>query len=305
MVSPGTVIHRRIIESYASFVKEAAAHVDPPVAEKMRGVLERLEKTRPPPLPTKRFSGAIEILVHKYHGLREAYEMYRKGRVSLEELRGVLREFEQAAETYMRVCRGEARRLFVIAATPMMIVVVGVLYQVAVLHIYGSLILIASSLALAAVAVILVQSSMFAAGLLGALAGFAAASQAIAAAPEYADEATGLGVVMLFTFYVISTLLSISYMHLAHTAGSEKTLDKIERLMETVLARRETGGEKPGPGDEKIYQELLEIYRGIYGERGKEYLDYRLTLLVMSGFMRSNALRKLLEETKSFKKGSG
>ncbi len=304
MSSPGRVIHERIVGELEGFLREISGVVDENLRVRLGDLLERLRGIQPPPLPTRRYGGAVEKLVYRFNILRETYAAFSEGRAGPEDLRSMLRGLEEAVEEYERVCRGERRRVLLIASMPPAIIVAGVAYQVLAIGASG-LPEAAAAAVLAAASFLLMTRSLWAGSILGAVAGIIAMYSALLAASSAPGAAEMSAATLLITFYMVSTILSISYIHVARSAGSEKTARKINDFMSMLLTPSPMGeASDRGSQDKDIYGELLEAYRELYGEAGREYLSYRLSLLIMSGFMRDAALRKLLDEVKSFKKAS-
>lgn len=68
------------------------------------------------------------------------------------------------------------------------------------------------------------------------------------------------------------------------------------RSVEVAKAAEESGELKEVVSEAEIYEKLLHEYRKLYGTAAKEILDYRVGLLLRSGFSRRRALEELAKE---------
>ena len=107
------------------------------------------------------------------------------------------------------------------------------------------------------------------------------------------------------------------YIHIAYILSSKKNIELLTKSLTNIIYHsqpriydKETvsvvrGNERSSqkieekPKDE--YQELVKIYEKLYGEIGEAYLRYRLTLMIIQGIPRDEAIKRLYSEVKDFR----
>ena len=269
--------------------------------ERFSKSIEAIENTKPPLIPTRRYLSAIEYLVHSILKFRSILYSYFEHESSLEDLRRGISEYEEAISLYRRVALSERLKTQIYMAMPQLSLFFTIAYGYSLgIRLGIEQLLIVIPLTIMSLAI--VYKSPIASYLLNMLA----ASSLVLLLVTSTSRA--LSLVIVFTLAILTLFMSITYIHLSYIVTSKKNIEALRKSIEELLASRigggarvETSSGKERAFADKILDELTSVYKRLYGEKGSELLKYRLSLFILQGIPREEAIKKLYSEVKEFR----
>ncbi len=270
--------------------------------KRLSRTIEDLENTKPPIIPTRRYLSAIDYLVHSILKFRNIFYEYLDQHLSLEDLRRGVSEYEEALKIYRRIALSERFKTQIYMAMPQTALIFTIIYSYTLGIRIGFEYFILPVI-LSITSLLIVYKSPLAGHVINSLS----ALILVLRLTYSSSGATALSLILVFTLATLTLFMSITYIHLSYVVTSKRNIDILKKSLDELLTKisRVERMEKKEVAEktlvEKIYGELLSLYKKLYGDYGEEYLNYRIALLVLQGLPRDEAIRKLYSEVKEFK----
>lgn len=317
MASIGRAFHRSIMNVLKGFIEELKKQSRKDygiyyIVERIYKDIEIIEKTKPPILPTQRYLKAVDYLVHNIVKFKNIFNEYINNKISLEELRRGLSEYEDAMKLYIDIAEAERIKTQLYILVPHITLSFVIIYLVLSAPTILGYIIAPTILLIAGIIASYIHMMM------GHIVNIIAAlSLLVNLHTIYDVVATRISLLMIFMLTVFSIIISLMYIHIVYILSSKKSIELLTKSLTNIMYhsqprtyskgtisvmrgdKRSSQKVEEKPKDE--YQELVKIYKKLYGGIGEAYLKYRLTLMIIQGIPRDEAIKRLYSEVKDFK----
>ncbi|WFO76144.1 hypothetical protein J4526_04745 [Desulfurococcaceae archaeon MEX13E-LK6-19] len=299
-MNPNKVVEENILKTLKSILDKLSKKHDPminTITKQIRDTINVLENTPRPPIPTRRYIDALSLLLKYIIKLKGIVEDYINGKLMTEDLYKAVKEYEDKVYLYSKISAKERMKTHLSMLMPTIIIGLTLLYAATLPIILFDIVTINIVLVLLITSIVLLRYNTTIANSLTALASLALLLSII----EKGVELTNVDILFLTAVYVIILAASLSYAHISHITTSRAYLRRLDETLKQLLE------EKPPvtletPKITEIEKSLKDIYRKLYGDKGDEYLSYRLTVLMITKNMKKEeALKKLYDEVKEIR----
>lgn len=308
MENIGSLLQKNLLNALKRLIQELLSYSNKERDQFVRQVINRLEKNysmldrvRPPIIPTRRFIYAIENLLSKLLKLNSVAKEYMEKRISLEEFRRMVSEYEEALRLYANIASSERIKISIYMVLPQTTLFATIIYQLFILglSLTTHVLLIVSTLL--AISFIIILISPIISYIINSVNIFLVLNDTLSSI----SVNRALPHIMLIILYMLTLITSITYIHVLYITSSKKNISMVEKTLLTLLRNMDLSTHRSKASDKevkeeteynKLYEELKNIYREIYGELGEEYFQFRFKILLINGMPPKEILKKFLSE---------
>ena len=313
MVNIGNLLQRNILNALKRLIRELLSYSNKEKDQFVRQVIDRLEKNysilnnvKPPIIPTRRFIYAIEDILGKLLKVNSVAREYMDKRISLEEFRKIVSEYEEALRLYASIASSERVKITIYMILPQITLFATIVYQIFILDLPLSLNILSLSFTLLAVSLF----ALFIKPILSYIINSANIFIVLNAVLSGIGVSKLLSHIMLIILYMLSLITSFTYIHILYITTSKKSISTVEKTLLTLFgdlslkthnSKAGEKGMKEKAEYDKLYNELKSIYKKIYGEFGEEYFRFRYMVLLINGLPPNEILKKFLSEIRNIR----
>lgn len=313
MENIGNLLQRNLLNALKRLIQELLSYSNKERDRFVRQVINRLEKNysmldrvKPPIIPTRRFIYAIENLLSELLKLNSIAKEYMEKRISLEEFRRMVSEYEEALRLYANIASSERIKISIYMVLPQTTLFATIIYQSFILglSLTTHILLIVSTLL--AISFITILISPIISYIINSVNIFLVLNATLSSV----SVNRALSHIMLIILYMLTLITSITYIHVLYITSSKKNISMVEKTLLTLLGGMDLATHRSKASDKgvkeeteynKLYEELKNIYREIYGELGEEYFQFRFMILLINGMPPNEILKKFLSEIKNIR----
>ncbi len=313
MVSIGLMLQRNILNALKRLIHELLVYSNRENDDSIRQVIERLKKNyslldrvKPPIIPTRRFIYAVENLLGQLVKLNSVAREYMNKRISLEDLRRIVSEYEEAARLYADIVSNERIKISIYMVLPQTALFATMVYQIFALGVPLPIYVFMSASTLIIVSLFIILINPILSYILNTINAFIILNTLL----SLYLSSRPLPSIMLLILYMLTIITSLTYIHVMHVTTSQKSMSMVEKTLLTLLENiglkgSNQEGEKKKSSEKtefnRMYEEVKRLYRELYGEWGEEYFRFRYTILLVNGMPPNEILKKFLSEIRNIR----
>ena len=312
LVNIGNLLQRNILNALKRLIQELLSYSNKEKDQFVKQVIDRLERNysmldrvKPPIIPTRRFIYAIENLLSKLFKLNSVAKEYMDKRISLEEFRRIVSEYEDALRLYANIASSERIKMSIYMVLPQITLLATIAYQVFLLGLPLSLHILSLAFTLLAASLFVLLINPILSYIINVANVFLVLNTILSSM----SISKALSHIMLIILYMLTLITSITYIHVLYITSSRKSVSMVEKTLLTLLrdiglktSESKTSGEKNKEEEyKKLYNELKGIYKDMYGEFGEEYFRFRYMILLVNGMPPNEILKKFLSEIRNIR----
>lgn|GEM_PF-2861094 len=317
MVNIGNLLQRNILNALKRLIQELLSYSNKEKDQFVRQVIDRLEKNysmldkvKPPIIPTRRFIYAVENLLGELLKLNSVAREYMDKRISLEEFRRIVSEYEEALRLYANIASSERIKMSIYMVLPQTTLFATIVYQVFILGLPLSSYILSLTFTLLAVSLFVLLINPVLSYVINSANVFLVLNTILSGM----SISKALSHIMLIILYMLTLITSITYIHVLYISSSKKSISMVERTLLTLLGNvglkthesKASGKERKERAEyDKLYNELRNIYKEMYGEFGEEYFKFRYMVLLINGMPPNEILKKFLSEIRNIRDKKG
>ena len=312
LVNIGNLLQRNILNALKRLIQELLSYSNKEKDQFVKQVIDRLERNysmldrvKPPMIPTRRFIYAVENLLSKLFKLNSVAKEYMDKRISLEEFRRIVSEYEDALRLYANIASSERIKMSIYMVLPQITLLATIAYQVFLLGLPLSLHILSLAFTLLAASLFVLLINPILSYIINVANVFLVLNTILSSM----SISKALSHIMLIILYMLTLITSITYIHVLYITSSRKSVSMVEKTLLTLLrdiglktSESKTSEEKNKEEEyKKLYNELKGIYKDMYGEFGEEYFRFRYMILLVNGMPPNEILKKFLSEIRNIR----
>lgn len=263
------------------------------LVQKLKNEYEELSKVSPTPIISKY---QVDLFMHIIKYLEELVKLVNNKEISTEEINVVIRDLDRSIKDYISVLKKDMLRSKIMFHSPIYLAFIIYLINLIITsNTQGQLIINTIITLIGGIALVLSMIRLdyaYVAILASAIIGLFSLSYFI-------NKLTSqnLYIAMIYILIIIS---ATTYFQLLKTTRSKTYQDRIQTIISNIMdLTKKLSENKSQTITEKtseLMDKLLEKYREIYGVDGEALLKYKLNVLIMHGYSREEAIKKLFNE---------
>lgn len=263
------------------------------LVKKLKNEYEELSKVSPTPIISKY---QVDLFMHIIKYLEELVKLVNIEEISAEEIHAVIRDLDRSIKDYIYVMKKDMLRSKIMFYSPIYLAFIIYLINLIIASNTQSQLIINTIITLiGGVALVLSMIRLdyaYIAILASAITGLFSLSYFI-------NKLTSqnLYIAMIYILIIIS---ATTYFQLLKTTRSKTYQDKIQTIISNIMdltkKLSENRSEKITEKTNELMNKLLGKYREIYGVEGETLLKYKLNVLIMHGYSKEEAIKRLYKE---------